>query len=90
MTMNTDLKNEIQNLKDWQIQDGKLCRTFVFKDFVTAVAFINHITPIAEKLDHHPDIDIRYNKVTLRLITHDVGEITVKDVELAKSIDEIR
>lgn len=87
--MNSALQNELKTLKEWQIQSGKLCRTFTFKDFVAAIAFVQNIMPIAEKLNHHPDIDIRYNKVTLQLITHDVGEITSKDVELAKNIDAL-
>ncbi len=85
--MNTQLQTELKALTEWQIQDGKLCRTFTFKDFVAAIAFVQNIMPIAEKLKHHPDIDIRYNKVTLRLTTHDAGEITAKDVGLAKNIE---
>ena len=60
-------------LPHWEIKAGELVRTYKFEDFVTALAFVNRIAGLAEKAGHHPDIDIRYNKVRLALVTHDAG-----------------
>ena len=70
-------------LPDWQIEDGKLTRTFHFADFPAALAFVNRVGEQAEQAGHHPDIDIRYNQVRLELVTHDAGGLTAKDFELA-------
>jgi 4a-hydroxytetrahydrobiopterin dehydratase len=70
-------------LPGWQIENGELVRTFAFKDFVEALRFVNRVGEAAEKAGHHPDIDIRYNRVRLALITHDAGGLTEKDFQLA-------
>jgi 4a-hydroxytetrahydrobiopterin dehydratase len=70
-------------LPGWQIEDGELTRTFKFKDFVAALDFVNRVGERAEEAGHHPDIDIRYNKVRLSLVTHDAGGLTAKDFDLA-------
>jgi 4a-hydroxytetrahydrobiopterin dehydratase len=70
-------------LPGWQIEDGELTRTFNFKDFLAALAFVNRVGERAEEAGHHPDIDIRYNKVRLSLVTHDAGGLTAKDLDLA-------
>jgi 4a-hydroxytetrahydrobiopterin dehydratase len=70
-------------LHGWQIEAGELTRTFTFADFLSALAFVNRIGEQAEQAGHHPDIDIRYNRVRLSLVTHDAGGLTVKDFELA-------
>ena len=70
--------------------DNKLKREFVFKDFKEAISFINKISIIAEKNDHHPEIFNVYNKVIITLCTHDKGSIiTDKDYNLANKIDEL-
>ena len=74
-------------LPGWQIEEGELTRTFSFKDFLAALAFVNRVGEQAEKAGHHPDIDIRYNRVRLGLVTHDAGGQTAKDFELAAVID---
>ena len=74
-------------LPGWQIEDGELTRTFSFKDFLAALAFVNRVGEQAEKAGHHPDIDIRYNRVRLGLVTHDAGGLTAKDFELAAVAD---
>ena len=63
-------------------------RTFKFDDFVAALDFVNRVGKLAEKAGHHPDIDIRYNKVRLALISHDAGGLTNKDFELAGQTDK--
>lgn len=73
---------------DWHLIGGKLVKTVVCADFVGALDFVGRVGALAEAADHHPDIDIRYNRVTLSLITHDAGGITRLDLDLARSIDE--
>jgi len=70
-------------LPGWQIEEGELTRTFNFKDFCAALAFVNRVGEQAEKAGHHPDIDIRYTRVRLSLVTHDMGGLTEKDFDLA-------
>ena len=77
----------LSGLPDWQIESGELVRTFKFEDFVAAMGFVNRVADLAEAAAHHPDIDIRYNKVKLLLTTHDSGGITKNDIELAVAAD---
>ena len=72
----------------WQLEGGKLVRRWTFKDFVEAMAFVNRVATLAEAAGHHPDIDIRYNQVTLGLISHDAGGITRRDAAMAGRIDK--
>ncbi|MGA9586095.1 MAG: 4a-hydroxytetrahydrobiopterin dehydratase [Terracidiphilus sp.] len=74
-------------MPDWQIESGELVRTFLFKDFRASLAFVNKVGDLAENAGHHPDIDIRYNKVRLALVTHDAGGVTQKDFDLAAASD---
>ena len=76
-------------LRGWNLQEGMIVRTFAFADFAAAMRFVNAIAQAAEAADHHPDIDIRYNKVTLALTTHDSGGLTEKDFALAAEADTI-
>ena len=76
-------QTRLTQLPGWQIESGELVRTFKFKDFVAALEFVNLIGQLAEVAGHHPDIDIRYNRVRLALVTHDAGGITEKDFDLA-------
>ena len=76
-------------LGDWGFMDEAFVRTFRFADFVHAIDFVNQLAEIAEEHRHHPDIDIRYNKVTLRLSSHDAGGVTVRDVRLAEAVERL-
>ena len=67
----------------WKLQGGKLIREWTFRDFVEAMAFVNRVAGVAEAAGHHPDIDIRYNKVVLGLISHDAGGVTGRDAAMA-------
>ncbi|HEX4032419.1 MAG TPA: 4a-hydroxytetrahydrobiopterin dehydratase [Terracidiphilus sp.] len=78
-----EAQNRLASLPEWRIESGELTRTFTFKDFVAALGFVNRVGQAAEAAGHHPDIDIRYNKVRLGLVTHDAGGLTAKDFELA-------
>jgi 4a-hydroxytetrahydrobiopterin dehydratase len=78
----------LTSLPDWKIEDGELVRTFSFKDFRASLAFVNRVGELAESAGHHPDIDIRYNKVRLALVTHDAGGLTNNDFDLAAKADK--
>ena len=71
----------------WKKKGKILTRIYRFKDFVAAMRFVNAAARLAEKAWHHPDIDIRWNEVTLALTTHDEGGLTEKDFALAKRFD---
>jgi 4a-hydroxytetrahydrobiopterin dehydratase len=73
----------------WQLVNGEIVRTFQFPHFVASLAFVNQVGQRAEAANHHPDIDIRYNKVRLALVTHDAGGLTVSDFNLAAEIDSL-
>jgi 4a-hydroxytetrahydrobiopterin dehydratase len=74
----------------WKNENNSLKQTFEFKDFKGAIDFVNKVADLAEKHDHHPDIFIQYNKVTLTLTTHHDGSIvTEKDKGMAKEIDKL-
>ena len=74
---------------EWTIEGESISRTFVLDDFQAAVAFVIRVAFLAEAADHHPDIDIRWNKVALVLSTHDEGALTEKDTSLAEAIDRL-
>jgi 4a-hydroxytetrahydrobiopterin dehydratase len=73
---------------DWTVIGGKLTRTVAAPTFVDAIVLVDRVAELAESANHHPDIDIRYNKVIFALVTHDAGGITQADVDLAAAIDE--
>jgi 4a-hydroxytetrahydrobiopterin dehydratase len=75
------------SLPDWTIDGETLERTFTFADFGASIGFVARVAIVAEKANHHPDIDIRWNRVRLALTTHDAGGLTDKDVSLARVID---
>ena len=83
----TEIKSALEESPLWNEVGGELQRTFQFDDFVASMAFVNRVADAAEADAHHPDILIRYNKVTLTLSTHDAGGITGKDFKLASAID---
>ena len=79
----------VSNSEDWKQVSGKLEKTFKFKDFKEALDFINKVGQISENMEHHPEIINVYDKVTLKLQTHDKGSITELDHKLAKKVDDI-
>jgi 4a-hydroxytetrahydrobiopterin dehydratase len=75
---------------NWTNEGEILVKTFTFNNFVESVDFVNKIVPLAEKLEHHPDVEIfSYKNVRIKLTTHDAGKITEKDFVLANEIDKI-
>jgi 4a-hydroxytetrahydrobiopterin dehydratase len=84
-----DANRHLSALPEWKIVSGELTRTFQFKDFRAALSFVNCVGELAEEAGHHPDIDIRYNRVRLGLVTHDAGGITAKDFDLAARAEKL-
>ena len=83
------LQTKLPELADWSlVGDDALQRTYRFENFIEAIAFVNRVAELAEELQHHPDIMIRYNKVTLTLSTHDAGGVTEKDFNFAHTADD--
>lgn len=80
---------KVAELPEWSVNAGTLQRTFKFENFVEAMKFVNNVAKRAEKAQHHPDILVRYSKVTLTLTTHDAGGISQKDFDLAREVDSL-
>jgi 4a-hydroxytetrahydrobiopterin dehydratase len=82
------LSKEVAGLPGWALEGSGssrvLAREFKFVDFVAAMGFVNQLAAAAEAAQHHPDIDIRYNKVRIALVTHDAGGITENDILMAR------
>jgi 4a-hydroxytetrahydrobiopterin dehydratase len=84
-----EIKMGLKELPEWSKRNRAITRTYRFKDFVAAIKFVNGVAKLAEKAAHHPDIDIRWNQVTLTLTTHDEGGLTDKDFALAGKADRL-
>jgi 4a-hydroxytetrahydrobiopterin dehydratase len=78
-----EIQEFLSNHPEWALQDEMLVRFWNFADFVEAMAFVNRVARLAENAGHHPDIDIRYNRVKLALVSHDAGGITARDAGMA-------
>jgi 4a-hydroxytetrahydrobiopterin dehydratase len=85
-----ELEQALTVLPNWALRNGELVQELTFKDFVASMAFVNDVAQLAEAAGHHPDIDIRYNRVRLALVTHDAGGITQSDAALAQKINNLR
>lgn len=84
-----DVEQALQQIPGWKRNGKAIERVFQFESFVQAMEFVNHIAEAAEAVNHHPDILINYNKVTLTLISHDSGGITQRDLKMAGRINEL-
>jgi len=82
------LQPALASLPRWQRHGEIISRTYEFADFPAAMKFVNAVAAMAEQVQHHPDIDVRWNKVTLALTTHDAGGLTEKDFVLAREFDD--
>ncbi|VEP16987.1 putative pterin-4-alpha-carbinolamine dehydratase [Hyella patelloides LEGE 07179] len=85
----TEINQKIETLPEWTTDGKVISRTFEFKDFVTAIDFVNQLVAPAESAGHHPDLAISYNKVTVSLTTHDAGGLTALDFSLAEKISQL-
>ncbi|HEX8296579.1 MAG TPA: 4a-hydroxytetrahydrobiopterin dehydratase [Chthoniobacteraceae bacterium] len=81
-----DIKTWLKKIPEWDLEKKHIERVFEFDDFSQAIEFVNGVAEIAEEEDHHPDIDIRDNKVRLALSTHSEGGLTDLDFEIAEKI----
>jgi 4a-hydroxytetrahydrobiopterin dehydratase len=77
----------LRTQKGWKRRSNQLTKQFEFGSFRDSIVFVNRVATLADEVDHHPDIDIRYSRVTVTLTTHDAGGITGKDLKLAEQID---
>jgi 4a-hydroxytetrahydrobiopterin dehydratase len=84
-----EIKDELKRVPEWEHEKKAIERMFEFDDFTQAMDFVNGVAEIAEEEEHHPDIDLRYNKVTLRLFTHSEGGLTMVDFDMAERIDTL-
>jgi 4a-hydroxytetrahydrobiopterin dehydratase len=83
------IQAKLAALQEWTRSGGVIQRTFSFADFVEAMRFVDRVAAEAERVQHHPDIMVRYSKVTLALSTHDAGGITEKDFDFAVAADRL-
>jgi 4a-hydroxytetrahydrobiopterin dehydratase len=84
-----EIQRRLGALKGWSRRGATITRTFAFKGFPEAAAFVGRLVAPAEGMNHHPDVDVRYNKVTVTLSTHDSGGITENDLVLAEKVDAL-
>lgn len=84
-----DIKGWMKKHPEWELEKKHIERFFEFDDFTQAIDFVNSVAEIAEEEDHHPDLDIRYNKVRVQLSTHTEGGLTDLDFEIAAKIDNL-
>lgn len=84
-----EIKEAIKDLPEWDVEGKSIVRVFEFDDFEQAIDFVNGVAELAEDADHHPDMDIRYNKVRVILSTHSKGGITESDFDLAERLDTL-
>lgn len=86
-----DIGTRMKSLNEWQLTPKKtqLYRTYKSNSFVASLAFLAKVTVHAEILGHHPDVELSYDKLKIKITTHDVKGLTKKDFELARKIDEI-
>jgi 4a-hydroxytetrahydrobiopterin dehydratase len=85
----TEIQRKLPALTGWRYEAGALVRENDFEDFAAAFAFVVRLALLAEKANHHPDIDIRYNKVRLALVSHDSGGVTARDISMAAEIAKL-
>ena len=81
------VQEELRSLPGWKLENKEIVRNYGFPDFVAAMQFVRQVAEKAEAAGHHPDIDIRYNKVRLALASHDAGGLTDRDIAMARSLN---
>lgn len=90
MKLSTEERNQkLKGLEGWSFEDNSIEKTFEFDNFLIAMNFVNNVAVMAQEENHHPDIKISYNKVTMTLSTHDEGGVTEKDINLAGRINSL-
>ncbi|MDQ4042019.1 MAG: 4a-hydroxytetrahydrobiopterin dehydratase [Actinomycetota bacterium] len=84
-----EIERRLGELDGWSLEDGAISKQFKRGDFEGSVAFVNDLTPVAEEMNHHPDLNISWDTVTVTLTTHSEGGLTESDFELAGRIDSL-
>ena len=84
------IQRELGNLQGWSRRGDVITKTYQFRTFLTGINFVTAVAKAADAADHHPDIDIRYTKVTCTLSTHSAGGVTQKDLDMAKQIERFQ
>jgi 4a-hydroxytetrahydrobiopterin dehydratase len=84
-----EIQRALGTLPGWSRRGDTLTKTYTFDKFANGIAFVSRVAKAADEMDHHPDIDIRYTKVTMTLSTHDAGGITNSDLKLAEQIEKL-
>lgn len=82
------IRERLKTLKGWSYKDGFIVKSFEFKTFMDGIRFVDDLAVLAERLEHHPDIHIRWTSITLMIQTHDEGGVTPKDFQLATEIED--
>ena len=84
-----DIQDKLGGLDGWERIDNQITKLFKLKNYIESVGFVNKVALLAERANHHPDIILQYNKVTITLTTHSDGGITEKDIDLAREIEGV-
>ena len=79
----SEISERLRSLEGWEVRDSRLVKSFKFKDFRSAVHFVDEIAPVADAQGHHPDLQVGWGKVVVELTSHDAGGLTEKDFEVA-------
>jgi 4a-hydroxytetrahydrobiopterin dehydratase len=82
-----EIQRALGSLPGWSRRGDTLTKTYTFEKFAEGISFVDRVAEIADEMDHHPDIDIRYTKISMSLSTHDAGGITQSDLTLAERIE---
>ena len=83
------IRERLTALAGWTFEDGKLCKSYTFPNFVLAVDFVDRLTVVAEAQNHHPDLFVTWGKVVVQLWSHDIGGVTERDFRLATALDQL-
>jgi 4a-hydroxytetrahydrobiopterin dehydratase len=87
MLTESALKEALADLPDWSVEGKALVRRFTFRSYLEGIAFVNRVAAAAERANHHPDLEVGWRKVTVKLTTHSAGGITPLDIALAHEAD---
>jgi len=79
----SEISERLRSLEGWEVRDSRLVKSFKFKDFMSAVRFVDEIAPVADAQGHHPDLQVGWGNVVVELTSHDAGGLTEKDFEVA-------
>jgi 4a-hydroxytetrahydrobiopterin dehydratase len=85
-----EVRQQLEETEGWELSDNRICKSFVFENFKQSMVFVKKVATIAEEQNHHPDIAIRYDQVSLCVWSHEQEGITMKDIRLIVSIDEVK